>query len=610
MIIHFSEYIQSIKAYMAKKLKKPNKTNIGGQAVIEGVMMRGNSSMAISVRDEDGVIRVETERLKPVKEKPFIFRTPFIRGILSFVDSLFSGTKILMRSAEVYGEGEPSKFEKFLSEKLKIDIYSVVMFVGVLLGLVLAVGLFMFLPNLATNGIADLTGLEKKSFWFNLIEGGLKMLIFVLYILLTSLMRDVRRTYMYHGAEHKTISCFERGLPLTVENVKSCSRVHDRCGTTFTFLVLFISILVFSLANTFLQATAVWQRVLIKIALLPAVAGISYEILKLLAKTENPIFFIFKAPGLALQMLTTKEPDEDMIEVAIKSFNTVLEMDADPTIEPKKFITAEKCSAALERVKKTLKEGGVEEEAEAEWIISIICGVKRGELAERAEERITPANVEKINAAVKERLTGRPLWYVLGTCDFYGYEFNVDERALIPRPETEELCYNALKEIKAENKVLDLCTGSGAIAITIKLKSGASVTASDISKEALSLAHENAQKLGADISFVESDMFENIEGKFDFILSNPPYIKKEDIKGLQKEIAFEPVSALDGGEDGLDFYRVIAAKAKEHLTENGKLFLEIGYDQKEALIDLFKDFSHIEVLKDASQNDRILVASL
>ena len=386
--------------------------------------------------------------------------------------------------------------------------------------------------------------------------------------------------------------------------------MHDRCGTTFTFLVLFISIFVFSIVNYFVQATAVWQRVLLQVALLPLVAGISYEILKLLAKTENPIFFIFKAPGLALQMLTTKEPDDDMIEVAIKSFNTVLEMDADPSIEPQKFVTAEKCKDALARVKQTLKEGGVEEEAEAEWIISIICGVKRSELTEKAEEHITPLNVEKINAAVKERLTGRPLWYVLGNCEFYGYELKVDERALIPRPETEELCYNALKEIKPESKVLDLCTGSGAIAIAIKLKSGATVIASDISEKALSLAKENAQKLGADVTFVGSDMFENIEGKFDFILSNPPYIKTEDIKGLQKEIAFEPVNALDGGADGLDFYRVIAAKAKEHLTENGRLYLEIGYDQKEALIDLFKDFSHVEVLKDTAGNDRILVASI
>ena len=590
-----------------KKLKKPNKTVIGGQAVLEGVMMRGISSMATSVRDEDGVIRVETERLTPLKERSFIFRMPIVRGVINFFTSLVLGTKILMRSAEVYGEGEPSKFEKFLSEKLKIDIYNVVMFIGVLLGLGLAIALFMILPNFLTELIAKPLSLDKSSVVFNLIEGGIKIVIFVLYILLTSLLKDIKRTYMYHGAEHKTISCFETGMPLTVENVKKCSRVHDRCGTTFTFFVLFVSIIVFSLANTFLRATAIWQRVLVKLALLPLVAGLSYELLKLLAKTENPIFFIFKAPGLALQMLTTKEPDDSMIEVAINSFNIVLEMDADPSVPTRKFVTAEKCSETLERVKKALKDGGVTEEAEAEWLVSVIVGKPRSEI-EKDETKLSPTTIERINSALKERLTGRPLWYVLGSCDFYGYELKIDERALIPRPETEELVERALSDIGSDSRVLDLCTGSGAIAIAIKKKTGAEVVASDVSGEAVDLAKENAEKHAADIGFVVGDMFENVDGKFDVIVSNPPYIKTSDLDGLEKELSFEPKTALDGGDDGLKYYRVIAKNAKDYLKENGKLFLEIGFDQKEPLIDLFGDFSSVEVIKDLSGNDRILVA--
>ena len=592
-----------------KNLKKPNKTNIGGQAVLEGVMMRGVRSTAIAVRDEDGVIRLETERVVPIKEKPFVFRAPFLRGIMSFFGALFSGTKVLMRSAEVYGEGEPTKFEKFLSEKFKIDIYSVVMFFGVLLGLLTAVVLFMLLPNLATNLIADLAAIDKKSFLFNLIEGLFKLAVFVGYILLTSLIKDVRRTYMYHGAEHKTISCFETGLPLTVENVKKCSRVHDRCGTTFTFLVLFISVLVFSFVNYFIGAEDVLPRVLIKIALLPIVAGISYEILKLLAKTENPVFFIFKAPGLALQMLTTVEPDDKMIEVAITSFNAVLALDADPSLPTQKFVTAEKIQETLKRVKEELFSGGVKEEAEAEWIVSHFTGKKRSMLP-LCQDKISPAVVEKINSAVRERLTGRPLWYILGTCGFYGYEFLVDERALIPRPETEELCERVINVVKKSDKVLDLCTGSGALAIVIYLKTGASVTASDVSEKALSLAKENAEKLGAKINFVLSDGFKNIDGKFDVIVSNPPYVKTGDIDGLQREIAYEPRVAFDGGADGLDFYRLIAANAKNILNENGKIFLEFGYDQKDALIDIFKDFTKVESFKDYSGNDRILVVTL
>lgn len=591
-----------------KKLKKPNKTNIGGQAVLEGVMMRGTRSTAIAVRDEEGTIRVESAKVVPIKDKSFVFRTPFLRGVISFFGALFSGTKVLMRSAEVFGEGEPTRFEKFLSEKFKIDIYSVVMFFGLLIGLGVAILLFMLLPNLITNGISEITGLDKTSFWFNLIEGTFKLVIFVIYILLTSLVKDVKRTYMYHGAEHKTISCFERGLELNVENVRSCSRVHDRCGTTFTFLVLFISVLVFSLANTFLQATEVWQRVLIKLALLPVVAGISYEILKLLAKTENPIFLIFKAPGLALQMLTTKEPDDDMIEVAITAFKEVLELDADPSKPTKKFVTAEKISDALSRVQKVFKENGVDY-SDAEWLVSTIAGKKRSELTGNAD-KISPSVVEKINAAVNERLTGRPLWYVLGTCDFYGYELYVDERALIPRPETEQLCERAIGSINKDSEVLDLCTGSGAIAIVLKLKTGASVTATDISDDALSLARKNAEKLGADVEFLQGDLFAATEKRFDVIVSNPPYVRSKDIDGLQKEISFEPRIAFDGGEDGLEIYRRIAAGAKSHLKENGKLFLEIGYDQKDAITDLFADFSSVETFKDYGGNDRIVVVTV
>ena len=225
-----------------EKLKKTNRTSIGGQAVLEGVMMRGRSSMATSVRDEDGNIRVETERFKPATEKSFICRLPIIRGVLNFVSSMTMGTKILMRSAEVYGEEEPSKFEKWLSKTFKIDLMNVVIGFSLILGLALAIGLFMWLPQFLTGLLAPLINIEKTSIWFNLIEGLVKLIIFVCYILLTSLLKDVKRTYMYHGAEHKTISCYECGLELTVENVKKCSRIHDRCGTTFLFLVMFISI--------------------------------------------------------------------------------------------------------------------------------------------------------------------------------------------------------------------------------------------------------------------------------------------------------------------------------------------------------------------------------
>ena len=573
---------------------------------MEGVMMRGYSSMATAVRDNDGIIRTETVRTKPLKDRNIVFRIPIIRGMINFFISLVSGTKILMRSAEVLGDSEPSKFEKWLSKTFKIDIYDVVMFLGVAIGLVLAVGLFVIAPQILTNLLNDnLIHVEKTSVWFNLIEGGIRIFIFVAYILLTSLLKDIRRTYMYHGAEHKTISCYEYGWDLTVENVKKSSRLHDRCGTTFMFLVMAISILVFSLANSFIGVTGV-LRVLLKIALLPFVAGISYEVLKLLAKSDFFLLYIFKWPGLLMQLITTREPTDDMIECAIKAFNTVLEMDADPAIKPHNFVISTETDKVVSDVEKRLKEGGIEEAAEAEWIVSVCAGKKRSEL--KTKDKIPSLTIDKINAVVDERLTGRPLWYVLGSTEFYGYNISVDERVLIPRPETEELVENALKVINKDSKVLDMCTGSGAIAIAVNKKAGCTVDAVDVSGGAIEVATENAKLNQATVNFIKSDMFENVTDKYDVIISNPPYVKTSDMAKLEKELSFEPTIAFNGGEDGLKFYRKLSEKAPEYLNENGVLIMECGFDQKDAIIDLLTGFSSVECIKDLNGKDRIIKA--
>ncbi|HBF44755.1 MAG TPA: peptide chain release factor N(5)-glutamine methyltransferase [Clostridiales bacterium] len=588
------------------KKKKKNYTYIGGQAVMEGVMMRGKTSECISVRDSDGIIRSETKRLKPLKERNVFFRIPIIRGILNFFMSLIDGTRVLMRSASVYGEDEPSKFEKFLSEKLKINLMGVITTVSMIVGLGLAILLFVLCPQLATNLFAKWFKFSKTSFVYNLIEGLLRITIFVIYIVIISLIKDIKRVFMYHGAEHKTISCYENGLELTVENVKKCSRVHNRCGTTFLFYVMFVSILVFSLANSVFKVEG-FLRILLKIALLPLVAGISYELLKLLAKTENPVFLILKAPGLLLQRLTTKEPDGEMIEVAINSFNTVLLMDNDQSVPTKDFITAKKVKDLYKEQSEIFKSSGVDV-CDLEWIISDKANVKRSEIAQ-SDTVLRPMQVEKILKDVTERLSGKPLQYVLGTADFYGCIFNVDERVLIPRCETEELVEKALKLIKKEDKVLDLCTGSGAIAVTVKKKSGCQVFASDVDERALELAKQNAYSNQAEINFICSDMFENITEQFNVIISNPPYIKTEDIKSLDKEIAYEPYIALDGGQDGLNFYRIISDNAKNFLADDGMIFLEIGYNQAEDIKEIFSSYSKVEIIKDLSGNDRIAVVN-
>ena len=354
------------------KEKKVKKTSIGGQAVLEGVMMRGKTGIATAVRDSDGTIRIEAERITPPEKQNKFLKLPIIRGVVNFFSSLVVGTKILMRSAEVYGgddEEEPSKFEKWLAKTFKIDVMDVVLFFGVALGLVFSIALFFILPtilgNLFGKAFPDLRVVR------NLIEGLIRIAIFIGYILFTSLLKDIKRTYMYHGAEHKTITCYEKGLDLTVENVKKCRRVHDRCGTTFMFFVMIVSILVYSVFGAiFPQINEnIWLRILSRVVLLPLIAGLSYELLKLLAKTDSPLVLPLKLPGLLLQKLTTKEPDDGMMEVAIAAFEKVLKMDENPDEPVCKFVCPEKVSVVTDKLKKDFSAAGIDE-SDAEWIIS------------------------------------------------------------------------------------------------------------------------------------------------------------------------------------------------------------------------------------------------
>ena len=598
---------------MAEKTKKC--TSIGGQAVIEGVMMRGTSSAVTAVRDEQGEIRVEKKRIKPLKERNFFLRLPIVRGVVSFVNSIFTGTKSLMRSAEVFAETEPSKAEEWIAKKMKVNVMSVIATFSVLLGLLVSLFLFIWLPVNLTFYLQKWTGATFSVWAKNFIEGGVKLLIFIGYIVFCSLIKDVRRVFMYHGAEHKTITCYEKGLDLTPENAKKCSRIHPRCGTTFMIFVMIISIIVFACFESILAINSItlnkFLRVICKIALVPFVAGVSYELLKGLAKTSNPIFLPLKLPGYLLQKITTKEPDDKMLEVAITAFNGVLSMDSNPEEKECDFFNETTRKELLLYVKNSLEKANITEKAEAEWLVSICLKVKRGEVF--TNDIVSVDKVKRVNYVLGERIKGKPLWYCIGNTEFYGYKLNVNENVLIPRPETELLVENALKEISEKSKVLDLCTGSGAIAIAVKKKSGAIVTAVDVSNKALKVAKVNAKQNCAEIEFIESDMFSELsdgkERKFDVIISNPPYIKSQDISTLDKEVKdFEPVLALDGGKDGLDFYKIIAKNAKSHLNEGGLLFLECGYDQAEQVKNLIVDAKSIEIIKDYSGIDRIVKA--
>ena len=288
------------------------RVSIGGQAVIEGIMMKNNDKYAIAVRKPDKEIEVKIEKYKPAGEKCKLFKIPIVRGVFNFVESLVIGVKTLMYSAEFYDE------EEDVEKKKEESSDGLFMFLTVAFSIVLAVGLFMLLPAFLAS---LLDGVIKNHFVLGLVEGVLRLIIFLLYVVLISRMEDIKRTFMYHGAEHKCINCLEAGDDLTVENIMKHTRFHKRCGTSFLFIVMIVSILVFMCIRT----DTVWLRLLYRVLLVPLVAGISYEFIKFAGKYDNAVANILSKPGLWVQRLTTKEPTEDMVEVAIKAVEGVLD---------------------------------------------------------------------------------------------------------------------------------------------------------------------------------------------------------------------------------------------------------------------------------------------
>lgn len=301
-------------------------SGIGGQAVMEGIMMRNGSEYSVAVRKENGEIEVKKETYKGVGSKCKLFRLPFIRGIFSFVDSLVLGMKSLNYSASLFMEDgeeeeELGRFEKWLQKKFGDKAEKVIMDLTMVISIILAMGIFMVFPTWVSTLMKPLLG---NGIWMALFEGVLRIAIFIAYVGLISLMPDIKRTYMYHGAEHKCINCIEHGLPLTVENVMKSSKEHKRCGTSFLLIVMVISILFFLV----IRPETLWLRLVSRILLIPVIAGVSFEFLRLAGNSDNPVVNLLSKPGLMLQGLTTKEPDEKMAEVAICAVEAVFDWKA------------------------------------------------------------------------------------------------------------------------------------------------------------------------------------------------------------------------------------------------------------------------------------------
>ena len=305
------------------------RTSIGGQALIEGILMRGPEQQAIVVRDKDGQLVEKVEKLRLIKDRYPILGWPLIRGTVNFLSSMVEGVKALMYSADFYPDEEatePSRLEKWLEKHVSSKkLESVLIGFSVFLGVGLSLLLFLFLPTFLTGGLLHF--FPDFPLWGrNLLEGLLKIVIFLAYLILCSRQKDIYRVFQYHGAEHKTIFCYEAGLPLTVENVRIQPRHHPRCGTSFLFVVIFVSILVSSVVFGIWPITSVWLRTLAHLILLPLVVGITYEFNRWVGRhvQDSRLAKILTAPGMWMQNFTTNEPDDSMIECAIRSLELVL----------------------------------------------------------------------------------------------------------------------------------------------------------------------------------------------------------------------------------------------------------------------------------------------
>ncbi len=310
-----------------KREKVQKITSIGGQALMEGIMMRGPLRSAMGVRKSDGTIELEEVKPLDLVKKYKILKVPILRGVANMIDSLVTGNKALMRSADLAMDGEDvseeemTKFDKWLDKHFGDKIVNVFMTIAMIVAILFCIGVFFYVPTLLFNLLAGaFPALNEQIIWRSAFEGIIRIILFLIYMSLCTLQKDVKRVFQYHGAEHKTIFCYEKGLELTVENVRKQIRFHPRCGTSFIVLMLIVGILI----GLFIPFTDVLLRSTIKILLLPVTVGIGYELIRICGRHDNAVTRIIAAPGIWMQHITTKEPEDDMIEVAIAAMKDVI----------------------------------------------------------------------------------------------------------------------------------------------------------------------------------------------------------------------------------------------------------------------------------------------
>lgn len=571
---------------------KKRKEKVGGMALFNGLMLKNKKREAIGRVDENKNIYVEINDInKTIDEDKFtIYDVPIIRGIISMKNMIASSVPYVLKSSQ-------DILNKTSKEKIDIDKFELVSAYAISITLILI--LFAAVPNF----ISTFLTLSIR----NISQAIMQTSAFVIYLLLLAKVDSLKSLFEYHGAEHKVANAYEKleKRDITIENVKKQSRFHARCGGNFVvylfFLILFITFIIPS--NNLIFKT------ILQVLLFPFLAGFSYE---LVMYTEYlPNFLKFLAyPAMSIQLITTKEPSDDKIELAIYTLFGCINGENQVSINKfvKDYLLYNKSIKKDFNIKEALN------------IFSSIKNIDVNDIFINMDGIMLDYNEQikanmMLNKLYKDNI---PMAYIIGKVNFYNEQYIVNQDVLIPRVDSEILVEKAIEYINNENlnTMLDMCTGSGCIGISITKNSKIKYTTLiDVSKEALEITNKNIilNKVDKKCSTLHSDLFSNLNNsniKYDIIVSNPPYIPTKDINGLDASVKKEPTIALDGGKDGMDFYRKILKQSLNYLNNNAVLIFEIGYDELEKfkeIINRYAEYKVVESLKDFGGNDRVVV---
>lgn len=571
---------------------KKRKEKVGGMALFNGLMLRNKKREAVGRVDNNNNVYVEiNERQNNIDEDKFtIYDVPIIRGIISMKNMIASSVPYVLKSSQEI-------LEKKSKEKVEIDKFEVVS------AYIISITLILVLVAAIPNFISNFLSVNIR----NISQAIMQTCAFVIYLLLLAKIDSLKTLFEYHGAEHKVANAYEKleKKNITVENVKKYSRFHARCGGNF---VVYLFILIIAITMIIPSNNLIFKTI-IQVALLPFLAGFSYE---LIMYTEYlPNFLKFLAyPAMSIQFITTREPSDDKIQLAIYTLFGCINGNKEITINTfiKNYLSYNK------KIKKVF------EIKDAILIFSSIKDINSNEIFTNMDS-ITLNYNEQIKANImlnKLYKDNLPIAYVIGYTNFYKEKYFVNSNVLIPRVDSEILVEKAISYIDNENcnTMLDMCTGSGCLGISIAKNSNIKhVDLIDISAEALLITSKNIKGNGVEdkCNIIKSDLFSKLKDsniKYDMIVSNPPYINSDVVLTLDESVKKEPVLALDGGKDGMDFYRKILKNAREYLNDKGIIIFEIGYDQLNKIqseIKKYKEYSIIESIKDYGGNDRVVI---